>query len=358
MVSIRQHEKGLAATGSAWLVLALSIASATAEFENETRGTVVYRQGSVAYKPGSGGKGPWGENLDDLADLLSENKTAWGSVPFDYPNLSNNWQEVSDKPGWSWDITLQGDMEVLTASKNGSAAVHYTTEGVVSLQAPTGQNGSALPVDKEWNMCLLHWDLANQRYNDKLRTDDGTCSSALSEQCRDALSRRVETAFALNGTCTCTTAAGVPECAAEEASGATGPWDSGCTSEAVNATAMAGWAGGRKPVFGFAAGGLYDAGDLAVYNDLGSVAWPVLSVLTGTGGPNSTGAGVAYFRSQLSCVRATRAAAGWEVPALAAAQNTTQADGPAKTNAASGTDVGSFGAFLLGLGCLATAFVI
>lgn len=365
MVSIRRRESGLVATGSAWLVLALSITAITAERLGGIPGTVVYREGSEPYKPGPNGKGPWGDDLIEFSVLLASNKTTWGSVPFEYPDISKNWLEVSDRPGWSWDITLKGDVGAATPLSNGSIEWHYQTEGFISLQTPTSNNGSALPVDKEWNMCLLHWDLANGRYNDKLRSDDGSCSSVLSEGCRDALRRRVEDAFVANGTCACTTAAAVPECAAEEAAGAAGPWDSGCAAEAADARDMAGWIRGGKPVFAFAAGDFYDAGDRANYNDLGSVAWPVLSVLAGVGATNSSsssstaGEGVTYFRSQLSCVRATHAFEGWDVPDLAAAnKNTTNTDRPAQTSAASSADVGSFGAFLLGMGFLVTAFAI
>lgn len=359
MVSIRRRENGLVAAGSAWLVLALSITSVTARLEEEFRDTVVYREGSVPYKPGTSGKGPWGGDLTEFAVLVGSNKTTWGSVPFDYPNLSNNWQEVSDKPGWSWDVTLKGDVSFMVQLRHGLTASLYQTQGFISLQMPTSGNGSALPVDKEWKMCLLHWDLANGRYNDKLRSDDGSCSSVLSEPCRDALRQRVQDTFAANGTCACTTAAAVPECAAEEAAGAAGPWDSGCAAEAADARDMAGWIHGGKPVFGFAAGGVYDAGDRAVYHDLGSVAWPVLSVVAGVGGARSPGEGVTYSRSQLSCVRATQAADGWDVPDLTAAnKTTTNTDRPAQTSAAGAAGVGSFGAFLLGMGSLVMAVLI
>ena len=93
----------------------------------------------------------------------------------------------------------------------------------------------------------------------------------------------------------------------------------------------------------------------------------VVSMKSRTSSPRLTltwRSALAWFQAEISrmpVAQRSKSRPSWSarsaMPALGASKNA-DADGPAQTNAASGTDAGLFGAFLLAVGCMITAFVI
>lgn len=357
------------ASSAACLVLALSSLALTRAAD------IIDINGSVAYREATGNTGPWGEDLSEFNKLLADSPTARGFKSLQWYNVSTSYSELSMIGGWSWNLTVKGDMPV-SGAKNAADAPEgqVYTGGKLSFQAPKEllkPDGSGLVVDDAWSICILRWDLGGEPYNQRLRTDRGTCDSVLTDECIAGLEDRImpltAPAHANGGWCECPRAADVPECAGGDPD-VLGPWNSACHAVELDAPKLRALAGGAVDLLTFASADVYAADNRTVYNDLGSLAWPVMAVqVAGDSG--------GYMSStRAACVRAAFGVGGWDAPAsngtaprdVAGVQGgrTADVDGDAdeqadetKDSAASGTGSRMLGTALLGVAWLAWALL-
>jgi len=97
-------------------------------------------------------------------------------------------------PGWGWTISVAADIPLSEAGSNlisdDKDIKNKTFTGVkVVAEAPVELNGTLIPIDETWGICIINWSIntTSSGFPAKLRTDDGTCSSVLGEQCRRAV---------------------------------------------------------------------------------------------------------------------------------------------------------------------------
>ncbi|KAK7949442.1 hypothetical protein PG988_016081 [Apiospora saccharicola] len=246
----------------------------------------------------------------DSGDFFEALKTPnlTGTYDFATPNISAHLVPgvVTDEinsalKGWSLSIAVRAG-----APYRDGGGEEYYTAGEINLFAPqsllanvTDEGGQKnVSVLDEWELCVIQWDLGTEAYPSALRHDDGTCSSVLSPDClRDlqAAARR---------DCSNPDIEKIPACANDD----TRPFRTSLASQSFPAEAIRAFPRGTANLLSFATqpapGG---ARNLTAYNDLGTVAWPVLLTF---GTRNSESAST----SELFCVRATEAVNGSTLP--------------------------------------------
>lgn len=351
------------------LVLALS------SFASTRAADIIDINGSVAYREATAEKGPWGEDLTEFNKLLADSPTAMGYESFSWYNISTSSTELSNVRGWSWNLTIKGDMPVSGVKNAGDyPADQVYTGGRLSFQAPQEllkQDGSGLVVNDGWGICILRWDLGGELYNQNLRTDRGVCDTALTTECKEALRdwiRPSAQAYAKGGWCNCPRVDDVPECANNDRGGL-GPWNSPCHAVELDAKKLATLAGGHVDLLTFASADMYAADNLIVYNDLGSLAWPVMAVQVAgdESGIMST--------TNTACVRARYGIGSWDEPTSNGTAPREMAEGQggretaedgkaekdgseAKDSAASGVENRLPSSALFSVACLAWALLV
>lgn len=364
------------ANNAARLIFALS------SFASTRAADIIDINGSVAYREATAEKGPWGEDLSEFNKLLDDSPTAMGYNSFRWYNVSTTATELTRMDGWSWNLTIKGDMPV-SGIENAAdhPKDHVYTGGKLSFQAPQEllkPDGSGLVVNDEWKICLVRWDLGGQLYNQGLRTDLGSCG-VLTDKCETALRDRLRPStggdYAESGWCKCPRAEDVPECAGDDL----GPWNSRCHTIELNAQKLRALKGGSVDLLTFASADLYAADGAAngtVYNDLGSIAWPFMAIQV-------AGDSHGFMSStKTACVRAKFGVRGWDTPAsngtaprdMAGSQDGRKTDGEGETgksdgeagkdggevkdSAASGPENRRLSAALLGVACLAWTLLV
>ncbi|KAK8041647.1 hypothetical protein PG993_006170 [Apiospora rasikravindrae] len=231
-----------------------------------------------------------------LEALKTPNLT--GTYDFSTPNISAPRApgKVTDESnsalsGWSISIAVRADApyrddEHYTA---GAVTIH-TPESLLTNVTEGGQKN--VSVLDEWELCVIQWDLRDEHYPPALRGDDGTCSSVLSPDCiRDVQTEARKQCSTLNIT-------NIPACANDDTRAfrtaqVAGPYP----ARAIRDAEMLAFSTQPAP------GG---ARNLTSYNDMGTVAWPMLLTL-------GDSRRVANW-SGLFCVRPTEAVNGSTLP--------------------------------------------
>ena len=165
------------------------------------------------------GFGPWGVP-DATYNKLMDTPNATSKYPLPAPDTSVPYPASGPADGWSLAVSVVADI-AMSESKSTTVDGHENqtfTGSRVVLQAPAGSDAA---VDESWFVCAIHWDLDLDNYPAKLRGDDGTCSSVLSEQCiRDVEARSIEQYSSDYGSlspCPCPTISDIPSCQGEQA---------------------------------------------------------------------------------------------------------------------------------------------
>ncbi|KAK4118123.1 hypothetical protein N657DRAFT_675751 [Parathielavia appendiculata] len=204
------------------------------------------------------------------------------------PNISAQYPGSDPIYGWSWTVSVVADIPLSEA--NSTRADPYPkqtfTGSRVVLQAPTGPTSA---VHDSWFVCVIHWDMDLFDYPAKLRADDGSCSTVLSEQCiRDIEARAVEEYRAASpNPSRCPSLAEIASCEGEQANTLTLGGSFG--ARWVDATAIRNWPDGKFNVRRFG-GPSHEGGNLTAYDETGSLAWPVLAMWVPSANTrNSTG---------------------------------------------------------------------
>ncbi|KAK8139486.1 hypothetical protein PG984_002866 [Apiospora sp. TS-2023a] len=255
--------------------------------------------------------------------------------------------------GWSLSIAVRAGV-----SYRGKGEEHYTA-GEINLVAPQslltnltdeGSGQRNVSVLDEWELCAIQWGLDSELYPSALRDDDGTCSSVLSPDCIRDLQA------AAGRQCTSPPIAEIPSCAHDD----TRVFRTMAVSRTFSAGTMRQFPRGKAELMTFATqpapGGV---GNLTQYNDLGTVAWPVLLTF---GTRNSESASM----SGLFCVRATEAVNGSTLPVWVKKDEEEGGEGSGKEGEGEGKDDEEGAAMnmvidsvsIFGLGALALSYLM
>ncbi|KAK3301864.1 uncharacterized protein B0T15DRAFT_325586 [Chaetomium strumarium] len=266
--------------------------------------------------------GPFGVPLTRYNELLNS-PNATSQYPLLGPNISAPYPGSGNiLNGWSWVVSVAADIPL--SESNSTTADWYpdnhnhnhtfTGSRVVLQQAPT----TGPPAHESWFVCVVNWDIDLATYPSKLRTDDGSCSSVLSEQCiRDTEASVLEEyRLGLGGPnpCKCPSLTEIASCEGEQAKALMS--GGGCAAGPFNATAIRNWPDGKLDVRQFG-GPPHKARNLTAYNETGSLAWPVLAVWGPSTNNTRNSTGQIDFSgavAKLSCVRAKDATPGSKTP--------------------------------------------
>ncbi|KAI1267909.1 hypothetical protein F5Y18DRAFT_424211 [Xylariaceae sp. FL1019] len=259
--------------------------------------------------------GPWNLNYTVFAQLLSQ-PNATGDYPLLAPDVA---QPPSTNPpdlvgGWNWNIRVRADMPVnASGSPDGEDYEgEYYVGSAITLQAPED-----IEVDEGWDVCIISWRLGNG-LSDKLRTDDGTCSSIWSDKCRRGIRDAVADRWTsgLRPRCLCPDFHAISGCGEEAQAALSGDSCESRTSNSTqinNSTSLGGnnplslleWSN-RQFLYTTYGGVPSNQGNISAYNTTASLAWPFM-VVWGVDAEEAPA-------SQLTCVRAANATIGSQIP--------------------------------------------
>ena len=131
---------------------------------------------------GYGTYGPWSVPASEFDSFL-DHGNATSNYPLEGRNISGPYPGVSSIDGWSWSISVAADIPI---ENSKSPNTSFFTGSRVNLNAPASlprlNSSQAISVNKSWQMCVVIWHLG-EAYNDKLREDDGSCSTIVSSEC-------------------------------------------------------------------------------------------------------------------------------------------------------------------------------
>lgn len=247
-------------------------------------------------------------------EALINKPNATGTFPLSGPNISTPYFETNTIHGWSLSISVRADMPLKNSTLGSQYLDKVYTGGKITLNAPEALLNSSdsatknLSVNNDWQVCLIHWGLDNQPYNNKLREDDGTCTSVLSTQCIKDMEGETIRRYQSSAHCFCPSITDVSSCADDS----TEAWRTTCYATTFNSTLLRTWTNGQHEVHSYGAWNASDPGDIAAYNNIGSVAWPVIIVFAKQ--ENVTGEGLVNNTAKMSCIRAKEATAGSNIP--------------------------------------------
>ncbi|KAK4040841.1 hypothetical protein C8A01DRAFT_15332 [Parachaetomium inaequale] len=270
--------------------------------------------------------GPWGVP-DVTFERLMKAPNATSNYPLQAPDTSSPFPAPGPIDGWSLSLSVVADVP-MSESNMSLALVHpndtFTGSRLV-LQTPTGSDSA---FDESWSVCVIQWSIDLKNYPAKLREDDGSCSSVLSEQCARDLEKAAReqyiTGRSRSRQCPCPWTADIPSCAGEQAEALSG--NGACSSQGLSADDINRLSDGQYRVLQYG-GPLHERGNRTAYDESGSLAWPMM-VLWGPS-ENATGGspGADGVVAKLSCPRAKEATQGSTAPRGGAASDTNAGNG-------------------------------
>ncbi|KAI1425417.1 hypothetical protein F5Y12DRAFT_374626 [Xylaria sp. FL1777] len=262
-----------------------------------------------------GNEGPRQEPRAQFDTYLANYPNVTGHYAIPGPNISASTQSSSSGnestiDGWQWSITVAADLPLENSSSvpddDGKGPFYYTG-GKIVLTAPSSLvgDGGNLTVQDDWKACLYRWDLRNVSYPEELRSDNGTCGSVLSDECiADMKAAAAPTAA---DTCVCPRMSTIPSCSG--LGDASKVFDTSCAGAFYNASRLRGqeamgWEDGKLETYTFGDATSHHRGNTTTYDDIASLAWPVMASFGNVG----------YNVASLTCVRATDTNAGSTAP--------------------------------------------
>ncbi|KAI3330750.1 hypothetical protein F4824DRAFT_515420 [Ustulina deusta] len=260
-----------------------------------------------------GNYGPWGEPRAEFDASLANHPNATGSYPIPGPNISVPGNTLSSGnentvDGWSWSIVVAADLPLENSSVphegDAQGPLYYTGEKM-TFNAPSSlvDSGGNLTVSDDWQICLFHWSLDGFPYTHKLRSDNGTCRSVLTDKCIADIEEAAATSQK-KGRCVCPLAKDIPSC--RRLGDKSMVFSNSCEASSYNSSGIRGWEDGKMELIPFGDNITHKSGERERYNIVGSLAWPVMASFMNTVDRNST--------ASLSCVRAADAVAGSIAP--------------------------------------------
>lgn len=145
--------------------------------------------------------GPNGVNYTVFSRLLEEQPNASSAYPLAAPDVSpmpGSTCHETVEGGWSWQIEVKADIPYNLSRRplDPEERDKYFTGTHIILNAPPDQKAYGA-----WDLCVVRWEI-DQHYPDALRHDDGSCSSALGDACRQAVADTSATDWKKHG-CSC-----------------------------------------------------------------------------------------------------------------------------------------------------------
>ncbi|KAI0199217.1 hypothetical protein F4808DRAFT_433084 [Astrocystis sublimbata] len=253
-------------------------------------------------------EGPWHEPKAEFNRSLANSANITGKYPFPGPDTTSDRPEDS-KDQWSWSIAVAADLPIgnsRSAPDDDGQGPWYYTGGKLTLNAPSsiiGDDGN-ITVKGNWTVCMVKWDLDfqpkennNRTYPDKLRDDDGTCGSVLSDSCIAGMKS------ALRSNCRCPDPRTIPSCADQDEE-IFDLFTAPCGAYDLTETTLRNMKNETERL-GFGSKWPHHQGNLSAYNDIGSLAWPVMI---------SFDNGKGYTSESLTCIRANNTVAESKAP--------------------------------------------
>jgi hypothetical protein len=126
---------------------------------------------------------------------MLDHPNATENFPLPGPNMSLAYPKAPADQGWAWTVSVADNIPV----GDFFGVTNETRDKVFTgtrlrLNVPTFLNSTAKntsgPHYDDWHLCVLQWrwtslgDVVNTSYPEKLRQDNGSCSSIVSSQCR------------------------------------------------------------------------------------------------------------------------------------------------------------------------------
>lgn len=290
---------------AAWILLIITAGNIGIGSVEAGKATV---DGAIEIALGTDNQGPWHEPKTEFDNLL-HSPNATGSFPISGPNISAPYSPSAKPEGWSWFIAVVADIPIENSSVAGQNESENTfyTGGKMILNAPPSHSQN-LTVDDDWEICISRWQLDGAAYPSKLRSDNGSCLSVLTNQCIDDIKVAANT-----GRCSCPLSREIPSCASLGDDSAL--WDSNCITNFYNASATRAWKGGNLELGTYGGATSHDHGDVEAYNYIGSLAWPVLvSFRGGQNGGVDQDTAIDQATASMSCIRAIDGIGGSSAP--------------------------------------------
>ncbi|KAI1263631.1 hypothetical protein F5Y18DRAFT_393595 [Xylariaceae sp. FL1019] len=267
---------------------------------------------------------PWGLK-DGYFESFLQKPNATGHYPLAAPDVTKPFSgntNTSPESGWSIDVHVREDIPLSNVSNEDfleeipDARSKFVVGAGASLSVPPGAQ-----MEESWELCVVNWIVKEEAPSDVIRTDDGTCSSVFSNECRDAINQTVIDAWVNNKVdpkrCICPDFANIDGCGKRP--GAFGS----CIAQVFNSTRINDgnapldkddgnqnrWVNGTY-LYRVYGGEPSAEGNITAYDTTATLAWPLLTVW---GTAYRDGQAAAAF-SQLTCPRAVNATAGSRVP--------------------------------------------
>ncbi|KAI0020344.1 hypothetical protein F4780DRAFT_791989 [Xylariomycetidae sp. FL0641] len=242
----------------------------------------------------------WGISDGTLSSALAH-PNATGRLDAPSPGASSSSSSAGD---WAWTIRVAADVSAAGADSVQDLAGKYFTASAVNFSAPAG---AAPNVDDETRLCLLSWRVDESDFAARIRGDDGSCSSALSDQCVRDVQDQARGNFT-GDHCRCPDPRGIASCGESDLWGG-----DGCVAKVYNASEIRKWTDGQVNVVDYG-GPLRDRGNVTAYNSTGSLAWPVMALWKG----GEDDQGLVAESAKLGCVRAADGVGGSAAPGVPA----------------------------------------
>lgn len=202
-------------------------------------------------------------------------------------------------------VSVLADLPIPSTSDDSD---EFYTGGKLVFNTPfsaaDNSSSSSEPMDDNWSVCLYEWTVWFAAYPASLRTDNETCSSVLSSECIAAIEREAASKHT-SERCRCPTARELPECA--ELGDDNVLWSTSCSANWYNSSSVRAWGDQGLEKMTFGSPDAHERDNKTAYNNIGSVAWPVMASFRDlrTGG---------LVTANLSCPRAETAVEGSVAP--------------------------------------------
>jgi len=159
---------------------------------------------------GAGTVAPWSGKAEEFDKLLTKDADAEGRYTLQGRDVSKPYTQSSldPIPGWALTVSTKADM-----SMNGTNATFTGTR--IELKVP-----NATDMHPTWQLCVLDWRVDQDNYPAAMREDDGTCSKAISQDCRRDVQAAVVKKYKASDevtACACPSLSTIGSCGSEDA---------------------------------------------------------------------------------------------------------------------------------------------
>lgn len=146
--------------------------------------------------------------LEATYNKVLDSPNTVGRYSLEAPDISVRYPSPGQFADWTLAVSVVSNFPLPRDNRSDSEWEDLTfTASRVRLTPPAG-----LDVDASWEMCVMNWDINLETYPTQLRTDDGNCTSLLSEECIRDMEQSV-----VFGRCSCPNLREIESCGDEQA---------------------------------------------------------------------------------------------------------------------------------------------